>query len=509
VKLVYKNIIVLVIIAFSVLPVKAQNKIVFPRPFAFAVDDLGWNIGNDTGDIDGQGPYRIGINRRMHIKDYKAIVNVGESVGVRIQCLFVLSEMDRLNILKYHPTTTWEGENWNNQKNISPEQIDIMNYVKENAAFMEFGLHGVGHEFWVNGQKKRAEWYCIEDDHPWDKTIMKEHVQCFKDIMNQYGIGSQNGHSFPESFVPTAYGYYWNPDGTYSTGQLMSENGVKYVNTLFDEIRELNPPKEANGGGFDHGVLVVNRINYGNDWYQLDALPTVAIEEQESDIIETHWSNWLAQDDFLQEEVNNKFIAYYNKVQQTPDRYVAKNTEQFYAQWLYKKYTEITEKTTGIVHIDNSKMPDIVYQNNFIGNLVLKIKLEPQQHITEIKLNNQNLYVCEENQGYAFIFLPPLKQKVYQLRYKTGKQTMPIVLDHTGTSNVYNFKVTKHFSEINLKLYGTQTIRITGIKNPDQITIGNPQISLISKEYKPENQSLSLTLKAHDIQGENGKIILH
>ena len=29
------------------------QKVIFPRAFAFAIDDLGWNIGNDNGDVDG------------------------------------------------------------------------------------------------------------------------------------------------------------------------------------------------------------------------------------------------------------------------------------------------------------------------------------------------------------------------------------------------------------------------------------------------------------------------
>ncbi len=500
----------LILIVFILLfwETQAQNKIIFPRPFAFAIDDLGWNIGNNTGDLNGQGPYRIGINRQMHLKDYKAIVNVGKSVGVRIQCLFVLSEMDRLNILKYHPTTTWKGAQWDNSQNINEEQIEIMNFVKENAAYMEFGLHGVGHEFWINGQKKRAEWYCIEENHPWDETIMKEHLQCFKDIMKQYGLSHENGHSFPESFVPTAYGYYWNPKGTYSTGKLMSDIGVKYVNTLFNEIKELNPPNGPNGGDFDHGVIVINRINYGNDWYQLDALPTVPIEKQESDIIETHWSNWLAQDNFLQSKTTQKFIKYYKMVQKTPDRYIAKNTEQFYAQWLYKKYTKITEPKPGIVNIDNTQMPKTVYQNKLLGNLVLKIKLDKNRHVTMAKLNNQPINVYFEENGYGFLYLPILQSQKYQLVYQISKHEMPVMLYHNGTFNVYDFAYKPNEIDLTLKVYGTQQIILKGIKKAKSIEIKNKNVQLINHNYNQHNHTLSINVKAHDIQGETTKIII-
>jgi len=485
-----------------------QNKMIFPRAFAFAIDDLGWNIGDDTGDIDGQGPYRIGLHRKMTLKDYQPIVAVGKEVGVRIQSLFILSEMDRLNILKNYPTTTWQGKAWDNSHNISEKQITIMNYVKDNAAYLEFGLHGVGHEYWVDGKKQRAEWYCTEENHPWAEETMREHIQCFKAIMAQYGLSESKGHSFPESFVPCAYGYYWNPKGKYSTGKIMSEAGVKYVNTLFEEISELNPPKEPNGGGFDNGVIVVNRINYGNEWFQLGALPTLPIAAQKSDIIETHWSNWLAQDYFLQEELNEKFIAYYKKVQQTPDRYVAKNTEQFHSQWLYKKYTLVSEKERETVHIDNTQMPDEAYQNDILGSMLLKIELGINQHIKNATLNKKRLGVYFEEEGYGFLYLPQLQQKEYVLNYQIGEETMSEMLWHNGTYNVYSFNVNKRDVTTEIRVYGTQKIIFKGIKNPKSIIVSNPNIKILKKEYITKEKRFILTVQAKDIQGETATFVL-
>ena len=484
-----------------------DSKIIFPRPFACAIDDMGWNIGNDDGDIDGQGPYRIGIDRKMDIKDYQAVVEVGKVVGVRLQGLFVLAEMDRENILANYPSTTWKGSEWDNAGNISQEQIDIMNYVKNNAAYLEFGLHGVGHEYWVNGEKKRAEWYCTQDDHPWPEESMKEHIQCFKDIMAQYGLGTENGHSFPESFVPCAYGYYWNPEGEYSTGKLMSESGVKYVNTLFDEIRELNPPEDANGGGFDNGVVVVNRINYGNEWYALSSVPAVDFAGQESDIIESHWSNWLAQDDFLQKETNNNWIDYYKMVQATPNRYIAKNTEQFHSQWLYKKYTHVHEDKPGWVELDNSSMPSEYYKYNIPGNMVLKVKLNFGEHVSQASLNNEPISCYYEDEGYGYVYLPVLKQKNYVFNYELSEEKMPFVVYNDGTYNVYKVTDTKKEKTIKLRVYGLQKVKIYCPK-PQRIKSENSNLKILKSDYNQESGMLSITLSANDIQGETGSIKL-
>jgi hypothetical protein len=478
-----------------------KNRIIFPRAFAFAIDDLGWNTGTNSGEGGNQGPYRIGIDRKMDIDDYKCIVEVAKQVGVRIQGLFVLAEMDRENILAKYPTTTWMGKNWDNGANRCQENIDIMNFVRDNSAYLEFGLHGVGHEYWVNGVKKRAEWYCTDDNHPWPKESSVEHLQCFKDILAQYKLSPEYGHSFPESFVPCAYGYYWNPTGEYSTGSIMSKAGVKYVNTLFDYIRELNPPIEPNGGGFDQGVIVVNRRNYGNDWYRMDALPTIDISQQESDIIESHWSNWLAQDGFLQAATNQKWIDYYKMVQSVPDRYIAKNTQQFFSQWLYKKYTKVSENNTGTVIIDNTQMPDEAYKHDILGNMVLKIKLDSNQHISRAKLNDENMACYFEDQGYGFIYLPMLEKRIYTLEYEVGSNKPESYIFNKGTYSVYSYQLKQNSINTSVRIYGTQEVDFYGLKQPSDIKISNQTIKVLSTEYNKDEKHLVLTLNALDFQG--------
>jgi len=56
-------------------------------------------------------------------------------------------------------------------------------------------------------------------------------------------------------------------------------------------------------------------MNYGNNYYELNSLPKVPVDMQGTDIIESHWANWLAADDILQPEVTAKFIDYYRHIQ--------------------------------------------------------------------------------------------------------------------------------------------------------------------------------------------------
>ncbi len=477
-------------------------KIQFPRAFFMAIDDFGWNEGGSLGDSGG--PWRVGLRRNFDVRDYHPIVEVGKAVGMRFMGAFVLAEMDRLNVCAKYPTTTQSGANFDNSSNIDPTQLEVMNYVKDNAAYLEFGLHGVGHEHWINGIRNRAEWYDLENNKPWPEQEMRDHLKCFQEIMAQYGWTSENGQSFPESFVPCAYGYYWNPTGTYSTGKIMSDFGVKYVNTLFDYIMELNPPIEF-GGGFDNGVVVINRINYGNEWFDPASLPKEPLERYETDIIESHWANWLATDDFLQPSLNQQWIDYFRSIQSHPDHYLAKNTEQFSSQWLYKKYTMVSEKLPGTVIIDNKNMPQEPYKYELLGNMVLSISLTHNQHVSKAELNGEPISAYFEEAGYGYIYLPPLQRKDYKLTYEIGDASMPLFVNNTGTYNIYEVSIKKNQMKFDLKMYGTQTVRIK-CPLPTAVLSSNPYLKIIKQTYDVDNQLLLLEIYGRDMQGERGEI---
>ena len=283
---------------------------------------------------------------------------------------------------------------------------------------------------------------------------------------------------------------------------------MKYVNTLFSEIEELNPPEGVNGGGFDNGVVVVNRLNSGEKWYTLGSPPTIVINEKASDIIESHWSNWLAQDEFLQDDVNNRWIAYYKTIQTLPNRYIAKNSEQFYSQWLYKKYTRVTETKSGHVEIDNSMMPTEYYDHNLLGNMVLKLGLNEGEHVTMATINNEPIACYFEEAGYGYIYMPMLDQEKYILNYKVSDERILPGVFNDGTYNVYRVTDNHEGRTVELRVYGLQKVHIL-CSNPQSIEVSNPDLQVVKSVYHQEKGILTITLKAHDIQGETGLLKLY
>ncbi|MGC1632887.1 MAG: hypothetical protein WA749_12325 [Gelidibacter sp.] len=478
----------------------SESRIIFPKGIGVNVGQVGWMSGSSE-DPSG-GPWRAGIRRDFDVRDYKPMVDVGQELGIRFMSLFILGEFDRLNILGEYPTSNPDGKNWDNSRYIGHNQIEIMDYVKNNAANIEFGITGVLHEYWDNGVKTRAEWFDVANQKPREESIIRGNVELLKRLMAQYGITPEKGHSFPESFI--SYGFYFDPKADYSLGKVLSENGIKYANTPFATIAGLNRPPLLSGG-LDHGVLLLDRFNHGILWYDYGAVPSVSPNEIQSVVVESHWANWLAFDDYLQPTVNQKWIDFLLSVQRDPNHYLAKNTEQLYSQYLYKEHTLVEEVVQGTVSIDNQKMPIDVYQYNMLGNMVLALSLNEGETISSASLNGKPIVAMYETEGYTYIYLPPLQAEKYEFKYAIGRTRINRMVINDGTYNVYNIKNAKKSMQIELKMYGEQIVNILSDK-PKSVTSLNPDLVILSHEYDNENDLLRVSMRGKNMQGEVGTI---
>jgi hypothetical protein len=487
-------------------PAGAQNSldldVFFPRAFGIAVNQVGYMQGGSLDHEDG--PWRAGIRRSFDVRDYRPIAEVGQAVGIRFMSLFALAEMDRLNIVATLPHATQAGTAFDNSANMGPEQIAIMDYVRDHAAHIELGVTGVGHEWWVDGVKTRSEWYDLNNRQPRDEAMMRRHLDVIRNILGQYRLNDEYGHSFPRSF--SALGYYWNPDGDYSTGSLFTEYGVRYVNTKFGIIPELSPPPEKSAG-FDHGVLVMDRGGYGNLWHAYAALPSEPVEAFETDLIESHWANWLAADDFLQPALNEEWIAFFRGIQEYPFRYLAKNTEQLYSQWLYREHTLVHLSDEGEAQIDNRAMPTQPYDYDSLGNLVLAVPLRHGEHVSRAVLDGEPVAAYFEDAGFGFLYLPPLQRRRYRLSWTLGDSPPPGTINNTGTYNVYG--VTSDGSDLrfDVRMYGTQEVRFR-VENRFEVRSGHAGLAVLDQSYDTTAGELVATIRGHDVQGERGEVIL-
>ena len=453
-----------------------------PKPMAIDIDDLGWKEGWDL-DKSG-GPWRLGLpqGRMMTLEDYEVVVYISKAVGVRIKSLFIMSEFDRSNICAQYPTTNEQGSNWDNSALVNDSDFVIMDYVKENAAHIEFGLHGVRHEFWdaETREPSRAEWADNQKKRPYD--VLWGHMECFKKLIDQYGI------DFPKSVRTAAANYYYNANDSEDTGALMRAWGVKYAS--------LPPDREY---VTDYGLMVLLRSG-GVAWNAANSAPD---SYPETEFMTSHWTNFVDLNPANNHQAGDKWITWFNKVKDDPNRYTAKNTTQLHSQFLYRKFSQISV-TGNTVHIDNSTMPDWAYKLELLGNLVLKHKLQDGEHVSSASLNGEHVACYYEERGFAYIVLPKLEKRQYTLTFTTGTSDMPTYALNDGTYNVEKFQSSADNALVGMEMYGTQEVKVKLLFEPHEVTSDTTALEI--KDWRYEAPFINMLIHGQNIQGETGMV---
>lgn len=457
---------------------------IVPTPLSVGIDDVGWKRGWSTAGTGG--PWRGGmpVGRWMAWEDYEVLVYVAEAVKTRLQCLFVMCEFDGSNICANYPTTTQEGRSWDNSALVSDDDFAIMNYVKDSAAYIEFGLHGVGHEHWEDGVRTRAEFAHGSSAWPW--SDVSSHMGCFRRLIDQYNI------SFPKSFVAPAHCYYYNPSDPQDTGGLMRRWAVKYADHSSTYMT-------------DNGLMVLAR-NFHVGWDQTSAAPTAITPGYYYE--GAHWTNFVEFDPADNHLAGDKWIAWFNQIKDSFDRYVPKNTAQLFSQYLYQHYTIINRKGY-TVQIDNTAMPDWAYDLDLLGNLLLKLPLETGVHISSASLNGGNIACYYEDRGFGYIILPKLDKAFYALAYTIGTSPMSNYVLNDGTYNVDKFEIWRDSAVASLEMYGTQDVKVKlDIFKPARVQSSTASLTVNSTEWDEHANMLVMSVTAADVQGVKGDIVI-
>ena len=503
-----------------------------PYAIGMAIDDLGWrNWVPDEG-------------RDVTLLDYQNIIDVGENTGSRIMTAWILRDLDPNTIITNYTiddgTYTYylaDWLPWNNSGNLNtPISVStLMTLIKNNVAYIEFGVHGVSHEHYrkLNSDPdepqyikvSRSEFAKFEDEsstpvdpvESWGQADMLNHLDCFEEIM-RYWFPDPDTCSFPKSIVPPGHGYFYGDGTGYTTGKALASKGVKYVNGSTYVCTSLDE------GGVDNGVVFINRAfgaNYNTlgqtawygDWNDFD-YPDYPDESY--GWVEAHFPNYWSRTGF---DAVSEWTTYLKGLNNDDIRYLPKNTEQCSSQWFYRRNAYINKITDNIFEIDNTNMPDNVYTYDLLGNLVIKTPIG-NKHVSSAFINNGaeivGYYETREgsfNYGYLVIghksnTMGRLSKEYYTLVCSLGDATMPYYIDMTGiTYNVYSFSVLSGSATVSLEMYGTQDIKIKLPFVPDVSNITSDNVNLtINGTPVYDGTFLTITVTGKDIQGEAGTL---
>ena len=316
-----------------------------PMPIQVVIDDVGWWSGAD-GHERGE-PYRTGIARDHVPADYEAIAALGKALGMRPQAAMVLCEWDRENVLRQAPSCTWMGGEWDNRRWVGPWLEEAADVIRRNHAHIEVTLHGVGHEYWIDGRMERAEWHDPEGRmRPKDEVL--RHLEMYARILEQHGLGP-----FPESFAPAAFLHRFG-DNEGGLAAILRDGGIRNISTPFSTMYRSRPP-EHGCFGIDAGLITVDRGHDLCRWHEIAPAPQGTLA---GPVCGMHWPNLLHPDPQRNHEVVDRWVALLRPCGGRCDSMLAPDTRTFCTQLAYHRCAGL-EVTENVIHLQLAAMDGI------------------------------------------------------------------------------------------------------------------------------------------------------
>jgi hypothetical protein len=140
--------------------------------------------------------------------------------------------------------------------------------------------------------------------------------------------------------------------------------------------------------------------------------------------------------------------------------------------------------------------------------MVLKIKLPPSAHLSKAALKGLPIPSIQETEGFAHLYLPALPREVLELRYEFGEHLPDSTILNQGSYLVTGRSPEGDCLRFDLRMFGEQEVEVTTAAKPRAVTCSNARLQVLGVRFNAEARTTSITLKAHDIQGESGELIL-
>lgn len=373
---------------------------IIPNPFQIILDDLGWFCGSD--DRPRGGPSRTAMPRCHVSEDYAVVNKIGEAVGMKINCAFILGEWDPDNRLRSIPYLSKFGDRWDNASHLDMEEAKRCAEVINNSPYIDIALHGLTHGYYMDGvdNKDMSDYYYkIEGKLIMaDENEVRARIDAFFEILNYYGIKKK-----VNSVVPPTGDYRWN-----ELSNILREYGIEYLTGLF----WVHEGEKTEICGYEkNGMLSADRATNLIPWYEVDTdpstLPADGIERDENGnpkygVFGMHWPNFLNRNPQENDITAEKWIKYIKGCDEQFTTFVSPDLAYACHQLLYLKHTKV-EASDGCVTLDLSDVPS---DRSFRVNMEKKAKA----------WSGCDMCITKEHDGFTTYEISP-KDKIVKIEF--------------------------------------------------------------------------------------------
>lgn len=330
-----------------------MENFVLPNALQIVIDDLGWM--NSKDDRADKGPSRTAMPRNHVAEDYIAINELGKTLGMKINCAFVIGEWDPDNRLKALPNFSKYGDAWDNAKYLDREALKKIVEVVNASDYIDISIHGLMHGYYMDGvdnhdasdffyQKNKVKYMLPEAE-------LRARLDAFFGLLEYHGVKKEIN-----SYVPSSALYIFD-----SMSKILPEYGVKYILqpffcTDFGEEKPFLVTVENDIITTDRNHFIENHTSIDNvlPWDQCEsdfcALPKAKC------VIGSHFPNYLHRDPKRNGELTAAIASYVKSCADTFGSMMSRDLGFYSTQALYKRFSK-TEEKNGVFTIDVSQVP--------------------------------------------------------------------------------------------------------------------------------------------------------
>ena len=318
-----------------------KENIKIPAPLQLVMDDVGWMEGR-TPYWQGFQPTKTGIPRRHVLEDYIMVNEVGRSINMKINVMFVIGEWDRHHILRHVPYSNRDGARWDSSSFLNIEEAEKMRDFLNSCEYIEMGIHGLLHEAWdEDGEYIGAEFVTPENFikggklAPVPEWYLRKHLDAFMEIYNDWGF-TQNLRSFS---CPGHCLDAWK-NGVFP--RVLKDYGVKFWHQHCIE-----------NSFVDHDVLMNHKSLILAPWEAYDVNPAKlpTYDPEQAGILSSHWPNVLRLDPDKNQENLGEWKAFFLRQAETFGILLSRDIGFAHHQLLYKNCSTL-EESEGRIRID-------------------------------------------------------------------------------------------------------------------------------------------------------------
>jgi len=328
-----------------------------PMPFHICVDDVGWFCPRD--DRTTHGPSRTGATRFHLPGDYSIIEEIGEAVGMKLSCGFVIGEWDMEDTLSKLPHFSHFGRNWNNSAYRDPKQLRKIAGIINDSPHIDFVLHGLYHGYYMDGTDNHDcsdFFYRINKQlYRIPETEVRQRIGSFFHIMEYHNIKKD-----VTQFIPPSFAYR---EGEMSA--ILKTYGIDYISTIFRTMMHTTDNSQPHAY-LENGIAVADRLNNPIPWERMNA--DFDALEPVGGILGIHWPNFLHDDPGRNRESAQSLIRYVRRCCAEYGTTAAYDMKATATQYIYRKYADVTQDGN-TVSLDLSRVPksDVIGDSFFVS----------------------------------------------------------------------------------------------------------------------------------------------